>query len=112
AEGTGFTYLLPFLEQDNTYRLYHFEVPWFNVANYDAVNTQVKLFFCPSNRGEGSLDLGPIAAEWNITLPPLAASCDYAFCKGANAALHRDWRRGPASVPGVFANRAPREARA
>src|SRR5207302_2889219 len=27
AEHSGFTFLLPYLEQDNTYRLYHFDEP-------------------------------------------------------------------------------------
>src|SRR5438046_1805333 len=34
ADATAFTFLLPFLEQDNTYRLYHFEDPWFAASNY------------------------------------------------------------------------------
>src|SRR5262249_5282388 len=36
AEGTGFTFLLPYLEQDNTHRLYHFDQPWFARDNYTA----------------------------------------------------------------------------
>src|SRR5579884_4004748 len=63
AEATGFTYLLPYLEQDNTYRLYHFADPWYDLDNSQAVGTSVRLFYCPSNRQEGALDLSPIAAQ-------------------------------------------------
>jgi prepilin-type N-terminal cleavage/methylation domain-containing protein/prepilin-type processing-associated H-X9-DG protein len=109
AEATGYTYLLPYLEQDPTYRLYDFDSPWFARTNYAAVGTEVRLFFCPSNRTQGSLDLGPIAAEWSTPLPPLAAGCDYAFCKGANGAMHRDWQRTPPAVRGVFGVRGSAE---
>jgi prepilin-type N-terminal cleavage/methylation domain-containing protein/prepilin-type processing-associated H-X9-DG protein len=111
AEATGFTYLLPCLEQDNTQRLYHFDRPWFDTANYQAVGIGVKLFFCPSNRDQGVIDLGPIAAEWQTPLPPVAASCDYAFCRGANGALNLDWSRIPVTVRGVFNIRPPDEQR-
>jgi prepilin-type N-terminal cleavage/methylation domain-containing protein/prepilin-type processing-associated H-X9-DG protein len=102
AEATGFTYLLPYLEQDNTHRLYHFDEPWFNPPNYQAVGIEVKLFFCPSNRDGGRLDLKPLEALWATTLPPVAATCDYAFCKGANGSLHPDAERVPRPVRGVF----------
>jgi prepilin-type N-terminal cleavage/methylation domain-containing protein/prepilin-type processing-associated H-X9-DG protein len=102
AEASGFTYLLPYLEQDNTHRLYHFDEPWYAPDNYAAVAIQVKVFFCPSNRDQGQVDLTPIAAEWSTTLPPFAAACDYAFCRGANGAVNRDWTRIPPTVRGVF----------
>ncbi|HEY8505575.1 MAG TPA: DUF1559 domain-containing protein [Gemmataceae bacterium] len=111
AEATGFTLLLPYLEQDNTYRLYDYEQPWFAEVNYAAVGTEVKLFFCPSNRTGGSLDLAPMAAQWGVDLPPRAAALDYAFCKGANAPLHPDGRRVPSAVRGVFGVRDHGEAR-
>ena len=30
ASASGFTYLLPYIEQDATHRIYHFEDDWFN----------------------------------------------------------------------------------
>src|SRR5437588_6850319 len=102
ADATGFTFLLPHLEQDNTHRLYHFEEPWFQPTNFEAVGKSVKLFLCPSNRDQGVLDLRPFATEWSTQLPPVAGACDYAFCKGANGAVNQDGNRVPKTVRGVF----------
>jgi prepilin-type N-terminal cleavage/methylation domain-containing protein/prepilin-type processing-associated H-X9-DG protein len=102
AESSGFTLILPFLEQDNTYLLYHFDVPWYALENYEVVGIPVSFFYCPSNRREGVINLAPISAQWNTPLPPVAASCDYAFCKGANGALIHDSNRVPDAVRGVF----------
>ncbi len=102
GHGTGFTALLPYFEQDNVYRLYTFENPWYHRTNYDAVGMPIKLLYCPSNRSAGSLDLQPFAVQWATPLPPVAAGTDYAFCKGANATLVRDSSRIPVLVRGVF----------
>jgi prepilin-type N-terminal cleavage/methylation domain-containing protein/prepilin-type processing-associated H-X9-DG protein len=99
---TGFTYLLPFIEQQNLQTLYRFDVPWYDAANYTAVGTELKLFFCPSNRTAGRMDLRPIASQWNTPLPPVAGATDYAFSKGANAAIHADAFRVPPAARGVF----------
>ena len=102
AWATGFTYLLPYLEQDDLYRMYHFDAPWYATSNYEAVGYEVKTFFCPSNRTEGSMDLTPLVAQWGVAMPPKAGSCDYAFCKGANAGLGQDAPRVPQEARGVF----------
>ncbi len=102
ADSTGFTRLLPYLEQDNVFNLYHFDQPWWQPANYQAVGLPIKLLYCPSNRDQGGLDLAPIAAQWGLKLPPTAAGCDYAFCRGANGGLPSNWTRIPVQVRGVF----------
>jgi prepilin-type N-terminal cleavage/methylation domain-containing protein/prepilin-type processing-associated H-X9-DG protein len=99
---TGFTELLPYLEQQNLRNLYRFDVSWFDEANYRAVGTPVAVFYCPANRSAGGIDLVPIAVQWNCPLPPFAAGVDYAFCKGANAGLGLDPGRVPVAVRGVF----------
>jgi prepilin-type processing-associated H-X9-DG protein len=112
ADSTGFTFLLPYLEQDAAYKLYSFDEPWYAQANYQAVGLQIPLFFCPTNRSGGSIDLKPLEAEWACTLPPTAAACDYAFSKGANGALHRNWQRTPLAARGVFGIRGTSEVSA
>ena len=107
ASSTGFTFLLPYVEQDNLQRAYHMESAWSLQENFSAVGTEIRIFYCPSNRDGGRIDLTPIAAQWGITLPPFAASCDYAFCRGANGGLSRDWTRIPTQVRGVFNIRNP-----
>jgi prepilin-type N-terminal cleavage/methylation domain-containing protein/prepilin-type processing-associated H-X9-DG protein len=109
ADCTGFTFLLPFLEQDNTSKLYHFDQPWYDQSNYQAVGTEIALFFCPSNRTRGTIDLTPMAAEWGAPMPPVAAGSDYAFCRGANGAVNRNWQRVPLETRGVFGIRGTRE---
>lgn len=107
AEGTGYTFLLPYLEQDNTYKLYHFDDAWWQPSNFTAVAVPIKVFFCPSNRANGLMDLTTVSALYGVALPPKVASCDYAFCRGANGALHRDWTRIPANLRGLFNIRPP-----
>jgi prepilin-type processing-associated H-X9-DG protein len=102
GHATGLTYLLPHLEQGNLRNLYRIDLPWHDDANFAAVGTRVKVFYCPANRTDGGIDLAPIAAQWNFPLPPFAAGADYAFCKGANAGLGLDPAKIPASVRGPF----------
>jgi prepilin-type N-terminal cleavage/methylation domain-containing protein/prepilin-type processing-associated H-X9-DG protein len=102
GDSTGFTKLLPYFEQDNVYKLYHFDVPWYHPSNYAAVGMSVKIFYCPSNRFDGVIDLGPIAAQWHTPLPPFVGSIDYAFSKGTNATLVKNSERIPNQLRGAF----------
>jgi prepilin-type N-terminal cleavage/methylation domain-containing protein/prepilin-type processing-associated H-X9-DG protein len=99
---TGFTYLLPFLEQGNTYRLYQMDKQWYDADNYTAVGQQVPIFYCPSNRTRGALDLTPFIQQWGAPMPPFVGSCDYVLCKGANACLSTDTSGIPPQAKGLF----------
>jgi prepilin-type N-terminal cleavage/methylation domain-containing protein/prepilin-type processing-associated H-X9-DG protein len=99
---TGFTYLLPFLEQGNIYHLYQLDHQWYDAANYTAVEQQVPIFYCPSNRTSGVMDMTPYIEQWGAPLPPYMGACDYVLCKGANACLLTDTSRIPPQAKGLF----------
>jgi prepilin-type N-terminal cleavage/methylation domain-containing protein/prepilin-type processing-associated H-X9-DG protein len=99
---TGFTYLLPHLEQANIQLLYRFDKQWYLPDNYAAVGQQVPVFYCPSNRTRGTMDLTPQMKEWGSAMPPFVGATDYVLCKGANAGLYYDPNLVPPQVRGLF----------
>ncbi len=86
ANGSGFIYLLPFLEQEHLRNLWTPGVAWYERPNFQAVTTPVPLYFCPSNRTTGQIDLQFLVPFAGRPLPNPAA-CDYLFSKGTNAAV-------------------------
>jgi hypothetical protein len=104
---TGFTLLLPFIEETALYNSFNFrtgeppisswepnqkdELPserysglsgsrWSHAANATTITREVSLFFCPTNRAAGKVQIGPDAKF-------VAGATDYGLCKGAIAAL-------------------------
>jgi prepilin-type N-terminal cleavage/methylation domain-containing protein/prepilin-type processing-associated H-X9-DG protein len=102
AAHTGFTYLLPYLEQDNVYRQINLKRQWYQRANYAPVAAEIPLMYCPSNRTSGSMDLTAEIYAWGGALPPRMGSTDYVLCKGANAAIHQNAALIPLACRGVF----------
>jgi prepilin-type N-terminal cleavage/methylation domain-containing protein/prepilin-type processing-associated H-X9-DG protein len=100
---TGFTHLLPYLEQDNIYRLVQLDKTWYDPDNYVAVGQTVPVFYCPSNRGSTTLDLSPFVRQWGgVAMPPFVGTIDYVMCKGANAGFSSDPGRIPPAARGLF----------
>ncbi len=65
-------FLLPYLEQDALYRLYHWEVAWNDPLNVPAITTQLKFLQCPSTP-EANRVANPNYAPENV-----GACIDYA----------------------------------
>jgi prepilin-type N-terminal cleavage/methylation domain-containing protein len=99
---TGFTYLLPYIEQDAVNSLYNYSAQWYDVSNYAAVAPAIPIYFCPSNRKPAQMDLSPYIQQWGCAMPPYVGASDYLLCKGANAGLWGDPTLIPNDVRGVF----------
>jgi prepilin-type N-terminal cleavage/methylation domain-containing protein/prepilin-type processing-associated H-X9-DG protein len=65
--------LLPYMEQDNIFRLINFTVPWNNPANAAAAAAQVKPFLCP--------------ADTPAAVPPQWAATNYRINEGTSVAM-------------------------
>jgi prepilin-type N-terminal cleavage/methylation domain-containing protein/prepilin-type processing-associated H-X9-DG protein len=76
-------YILPWLEQDNLYRGYRFDVHWYEAPNQPLVTLQLKVMQCPSaqaNRMETKSDR-PVGVTWS------AACGDYGATGNVDPAL-------------------------
>jgi prepilin-type N-terminal cleavage/methylation domain-containing protein/prepilin-type processing-associated H-X9-DG protein len=99
---TGFTYLLPYLEQGEAHAKYNFEERWYEPDNYSTVSRELAVFYCPANRRGGSIDLNRLAEWWSCPLPPSVGATDYILCKGASSSLGYNPAQVPTSVRGLF----------
>jgi prepilin-type N-terminal cleavage/methylation domain-containing protein/prepilin-type processing-associated H-X9-DG protein len=102
AAHTGFTYMLPYLEQGNVFRQFTLTKQWYARVNYDPVAVEIPLMYCPSNRTGGTMDLTAEIYAWGGAMPPRVGSTDYLLCKGANAAIHQNAALIPLACRGVF----------
>jgi prepilin-type processing-associated H-X9-DG protein len=102
AAHTGFTFMLPFLEQNNVYQQMNLRVQWYVQPNYAPLAVELPTFYCPSNRTRGSMDLTNPLYAWGGSMPPRVGSTDYILCKGANAAIHQAAILIPPDCRGVF----------
>jgi prepilin-type N-terminal cleavage/methylation domain-containing protein/prepilin-type processing-associated H-X9-DG protein len=96
----GFRLLLDYLEQNNLALQWNPNLPWYEGTNFNSVSNQVKVYFCPSNRVEGTIDLQFLVPIAGRPLPDPAAG-DYLLCKGANSALCSQVQI-PTTARGVF----------
>jgi prepilin-type N-terminal cleavage/methylation domain-containing protein len=71
------TLLLPYLEQDNLYRQYNFNLDWYDPAQQPVVSRQLKVMVCPSTPNPARMISGSLNGV-SYTVPP----ADYAAIGG------------------------------
>jgi prepilin-type N-terminal cleavage/methylation domain-containing protein len=76
------TFLLPYIEQNNVYQLYNWQLDWRDPANRAAVSTKIKTFLCPSVPTQERTATGTFnGTTWQ------SEACDYAPQSGFRRAL-------------------------
>jgi prepilin-type N-terminal cleavage/methylation domain-containing protein/prepilin-type processing-associated H-X9-DG protein len=103
----GWGLMLAYVEQENLKNLYNPLLGWFDqqvTANgRSSVETNLKLFFCPSNRTQGNVNLqDQQAVLMRSNGLPNPAGSDYCLSKGSNAVLQAIWSNVPGKARGVF----------
>ena len=78
------TTLLPFFEEDNTYKAYDFKQNWSSTANRPIVSRAISILLCPSSPNPERLDGLPEASPW---APDIAAPTDYSPTIGVDKRL-------------------------
>ncbi|MDZ4780490.1 MAG: DUF1559 domain-containing protein [Planctomycetia bacterium] len=80
----GVTLLLPFIEQNNTFKAYDQAKNWNDPLNLPAVSQVIPTFLCPTSPKPERLDGLPEASTWSATI---AATTDYSPTIGVDARL-------------------------
>jgi prepilin-type N-terminal cleavage/methylation domain-containing protein/prepilin-type processing-associated H-X9-DG protein len=116
ADNTGFEIMLPYVEQQNLGNLFQPGFGWYyypgispqlpnGAPNYQGVQQQLKLFYCPSNRASGQVDITPAWTAFGFppNLSPMCGASDYVMSKGTNAYLDQNSASIiPTSARGAF----------
>lgn len=79
------TFMLPFIEQDNVYRLYNFDRLGYTAPNATAIRTPIKVFQCPSSPNRGRVYSFPVPANVLPAVPGgtlNASTSDYTAVSG------------------------------
>jgi prepilin-type N-terminal cleavage/methylation domain-containing protein/prepilin-type processing-associated H-X9-DG protein len=97
---SGFAMILPFLEQAQLRAAWDEGREWYEGSNFQTVTVGVPVYFCPSNRTNGRIDLQYLAPIAGRPLPNPTAG-DYLLCKGANGAVC-SVTQVPFSARGIF----------
>jgi hypothetical protein len=74
-------YLLPYIEQNNVYVLYNFNLPFVDSHNAAAIQTYIKVYNCPSTPTRSS---GNLYSDTYAGFPFTASVADYAPDDGIN----------------------------
>jgi len=81
-------WILPYLEQDNIKNIYNTQLHFGHANNRTAIQTQVKVFYCPStprvNRVAPTFTLNPTGGPYTIAG---AACSDYCVCRNVDLGL-------------------------
>ncbi len=96
---SGFSSILPFIEQESLQNLYDFNVPWERQTPAVA-STVIKTYVCPSNPGESTVTDAPVGAvigSFGGTVGSTFGVTTYRLSKGA----HGEWCNQPNSVSGA-----------
>src|SRR5262249_15723685 len=77
------TFLLPYYEQDNVYKIYNQNVNWSDPLNLPAVSLRLKVLECPSAPRPERQDANPELPTWTPSIP----TGDYAGVNGTDAGV-------------------------
>jgi prepilin-type N-terminal cleavage/methylation domain-containing protein len=101
------TFLLPYIEQENVFRLYRLDLDWADPLNQPATSTVIKTFICPSSPTADKLDRAPQGFTGTVNPPRTVAVSDYAIPNGVNRRLmFAPWNLVP-PVPGLSPTSGP-----